>query len=192
MASLSKKIGLRKPSISDTVSVDFDISDNMEKIDGALGEKKMVRRVTGLLPITGTAWRKLPTAADTSLDLILKANAGDWIEVAMSGLWSNETPIGALDVCSNPVAGTAVNSWAQKGGVPVAANLGATCWYAHSGSVLINISGSLLKQVVAEDLDANGLLRVSPWGRSGSSGTRNIFGQTELPFEFWAINHGQP
>ena len=192
MASSTKKIGLRKPSGSDTVNVQFDISDNMEMVDGALGEKKMVRRTTGVLPIGGTAWRKLPTAGETSLDLILKANAGDWVEVSLNGLWSNETPIAALDVCSNPVAGTAVSSWAQKGGAPVAANLGAMCWYAHSGSVLINISGSVLKQVVVEDLDANGLLRVSPWGRSGSSATRNIFGQAELPFEFWAINHGQP
>lgn len=188
MATTTLKMGLRKPAGTDLVNVQFDLSDNFEKIDNALGEKKNARRVSGDMTVT-TAFDHLPANGDTSLDLLLTAKVGDWIEVAVSGFWNQSAGDGIMDVYSHPTSGTRANSWGGIGDSGNPNSNGIMAWYG-TASISHGIGGGVMKQVTGSDLTGN-ILRLGLWARC-TSVTKILQANALSLFEFRAINHGQP
>lgn len=189
MATTTTKILLRKPAGADNVNVALDISGNMDLLDARLGAKVQYRRTTGNMPIS--VLNPITGAGTTTGDLILKAVVGDWIEVSANGLWDNQAFTGYLDVWSR-LAGTPVNSWGGNNWtVPISGHQGIPGWRGEISSYS-QISGSIIRQIVAGDLDGSSNVTLTPYATTGSASVKNIFSSVAVLFEWHAINHGNP
>lgn len=187
MATSTTKVGLRKPALADLVNVTTDISNNMDLIDARIGSKVMVRYTGGNFTIIATAWANLPVAVP---DLAaIKCNVGDYVEIGASGLWNNDAQVGQLDMVS-VVAGVPVNAWGQNG--PENNTwAGIMSWYGIA-SAIRPVSGGMIKQVVAGDLDASSNLTLRLRGFVSAAAGKSMFATVGVPFVYWAINHGNP
>lgn len=190
MATLSVKFSFRKPAPADVVNVQTDINDSMDKIDLALGEKRRYRKTDGDMALANNVTNPVTGAGTTTADLALKAVVGDWVEASLSGQFQNQGFVGLLDVWSR-LAGTPVNSWGGNNwAAPVAGHQGVPGWRGEA-SAFTDISGSVIRQIVAGDIDATGLVTMTPYG-NGLGGPKYISATAAIPFTWHVINHGQP
>lgn len=184
MATSTTKLGLRKPDAADLVNVVTDLDANFQLIDNAAGATAFYVKTTGNYVFAITAW----TLFDPShvSDLVVKAAIGDWVEVKASGTWSNEANAAVLDVQSY-VTGAPINPW---GTAKSGTDIGIPSWQGVSG-VITPFHGSMIKQIVAGDLDVAGNLNLKLYIRvSGSNKT--LFAVADQPFKWWVKNLGQP
>lgn len=144
---------------------------------------KKAQRTAGHVTFSSTT----PTALDTALDLTLAASVGDEIEVGVNGAWggSGTTNYGALDVASL-VAGSAVNWWGTGIG---GANYGIVGWLSLNANQDRIFGGSKLRTIVAGDI-ASGYVTLRLFGWVTTAGSKQVFADTALPFQFWAKNLG--
>lgn len=150
------------------------------------GRVAFSKRASTDLTLNSTVWANV----DTALDLALTAQAGDIVEVALSGTTGNAGSAFALlmDAVSL-VAGAPVNSWAEDG-TPDNTHNGIGGWRSDVASgVIQHVGGSIMKRVVAGDLSGSTLtLRLRY--RTSSAANVTLFATTANPVHFSAKNHG--
>lgn len=160
---------------------------NGAKIYSALTKRDVLyfdkkSRMTTSLTISNTVW----TNVDTGMDITLKADVGDWIEVNASGIWDNQGNDAYMDVVS-VVGGTPINSWGQGGAIRTD-DQGIVAWRGTSTQYGV-IGGAIAKQIVAGDLSGGTvLLRLRMRGSSVSSHV--LFTTQQIPFHWHAKNLG--
>lgn len=140
------------------------------------------RRTAGTVTINSTAW----TNVDTATDLILPAEAGDRVEVAVSTYWNNNAVNGYLDAVSL-IGATIVNSWATDGAVD-ATGLGVLAWFGPTG-VFTPIGGPVFRTLVSGDI-TDGLLTLRLRARTASAANKDLAATTSGPLIFQARNLG--
>lgn len=124
---------------------------------------------------------------DNSLDIVIAAVEGDWVEVGMAGIWGNAAVNGYLDAVS-VVAGSPVTSWGTDAAPD---NTHAPSQWVGVASRFDPISGSLIRRLDAGDVSGGNLtLRVRY--RTLSATNKVLFAVTATPFVFWAHNLLQP
>lgn len=140
------------------------------------------KRTSGDLTLAVQTWSDV----DNAQDITLKAKVGDWVEVGMSGAWSDNPVAACLDIVS-VVSGLPVNSWANDA-APDNSHQGVLAWFGLA-SAIGPFGGSLVKQIVAGDLSGgNVVLRIR--GRTTGLGTKTLFSSAVNPLHFWARNLG--
>lgn len=188
MATLTPKLGLRKPAGSDLVTVSTDVDANMDAIDLAYGAKARFKRTSGSYAVNSTAWASLDTyGAASASDLVLKAVAGDWIEVGFSFAWDNQAMFGVLDVVST-IAGVLQSVWGATQSATDSGIVGCT----GVASAFTYVGGGYMKQCAAGDIDGTGNLTLRVKVRINAAGSKNLFATVDNPFTWWAKNNGQP
>lgn len=141
--------------------------------------------------LNSTNWASLDALAPaTTTDVILDAEVGDTLVANFNGVLGNQTPDAYFDVCTI-IAAARVNSFAKKGAVQAAPGVaGVPAWYV-TGSVFGKPSGAVMYEVVAGDLDANGLVTCRIYYATSTATNRTFYcdGTTYLP-EFSVQNIG--
>lgn len=152
--------------------------------DHALHPVAIARRASTDVTVTSTTWANF----DTALDLTLDANAGDFVEVAVSGMWENQASDACLDVVSL-VSGSPVNSWGSNG-TPDNANTGVLAWFGSTG-VFSPVGGSITRAVISGDL-SGGTLTLRLRTRLLAAGSKDMQAISTAPFIVMAKNLRQP
>lgn len=138
---------------------------------------KLVRttRTAGTLTLNSTAWADV----DNTLDLVLEAAAGEWIEVGISARWANEAPFGVLDAATI-VAGSPVN---HISGNSSGTSQGVQGWLGEGGSY--SKAGAVVPYLVqAGDIDG-GTVRIRLRYRTLTAANKGLYGGTDNRLIFW-------
>lgn len=141
---------------------------------------------------TTTFTTTTPVQIDATLDLVLEAQVGDVIECGISAYWPPSTVAyyGTLDVqaVQSGIYWSSETTTADAGGVPA--------WQSSStptgSSVSSSARGSVMRQIVASDIDANGRVTMRPMGFLSAAGSRALTVSTATRFHFWVKNLGPP
>lgn len=168
------------------VSVAFAAGTATVTVAGGGGSANAVRnqRTSGFITLNSVTW----TDVDNTLDIVIAAVTGDWIEVGVSGFWFNGATNGYLDACS-VVAGAPVNMWGSNA-APDNNFRGVSAWTGVA-SREDAIGGSVIREVLAGDLSGgNVTLRLR--ARTGVAVNKILGadGSGGFPLIFWARNLG--
>lgn len=128
-----------------------------------------------------------PTVVDAGLDVTVAANAGDLVEVGVSGLLGQQGQFVTFDVYSR-VSGSNVAPW----GPGVAASLtpsGVQAWYITNSAVENTLGGSIARVVTSSDV-SSGSLTLRLMYCKATSTARTLYANANNPLKVWAINHG--
>jgi hypothetical protein len=146
------------------------------------GDFAWAQRASTDLTLNSLNWANV----DTAMDLVLAADAGDWVEVAASGLWGSENVTGYLDVVTM-VGSTVTNSFAENGAVSASSG-GITAWRI-DGTAVRSFGGSYFYKLVAGDISSgNVTLRLRY--RTGTATNKTLFSTTLARFVWFGRNHG--
>lgn len=146
----------------------------------------VTRVVSGNIVVTSTTWVSAGT------DLVLQnVFAGDFIQVGSSHSWNNDgAGFAALMNCvSITGASTVVNGWSEDA-AENATGSGCACWRGAGEAITSNSGGSVIRAVVAGDLET-AQLTIRFRVRVSSADTRNLVAVAALPWHAYAKNHGQ-
>lgn len=144
---------------------------------------KVFTRTAGSLTLNSTAWADLPSIG-TTWDATLTAQAGDTIEVSLTGVTGAEAVSNYFDVATI-VSAAPANYFATGGsasgqGIPGAVG---------QASVNIYFLGNYMRTLVAGDISA-GTVTLRVRYRTNTATDRTIFAVADVPFQFWAKNLG--
>jgi hypothetical protein len=163
-----------------------EVRDRFNTVRSYQNRYARAKRTSGSLTVSSATWVDL----DTGLDLVLNASTGDVIEVAVSGVWGVENIPGRLDVVS-VVSNSPVNSFGRDA-APDNNHIGIGGWSNIAGlpNFEESISGSFFRTLVSGDISSGTVtLRLRRRTLSPAS-NKTIYATSELPFEWWARNHG--
>lgn len=135
---------------------------------------------TSSITLNSTSWANL----ENSLDIVLSAKAGDYIEVGTSLFWSSENVAAYLDVVT-VVSDAPVNSFGHDGAPPAS----GTGIIGITAAVSVGRCGSVLRKLVAGDIE-NGTVRLRWRYKTGTAANKGILGNSDVPIVVWARNHG--
>ena len=150
---------------------------------GDSGAKRSVssRRTAGNFAPASVSWADLTSA----MDLVLAAQAGDQILVALNGFWGNDAVFGYLDVASI-VSGSPVNYGSSGSGTQAADGLPG---WVGPAAVYSPVGGSTLFTVAAGDL-SGGQVTLRLRVKCSAAVAKTLFAQTADPLVFSAVNLG--
>lgn len=135
---------------------------------------------TSILTLNSTSWANL----ENSLDIVLTAQTGDFIEVGASLFWSSENVDAFLDVVTI-VGGVPVNSFGHDAPPPAT----GTGILGLAAAVSVGRAGSVIRQQAAGDIDA-GTVRLRWRYKTGTAANKGILAIPDVPMVVWARNHG--
>ncbi len=176
MATNTAKLGLRKPSLTDIINVTTDISDNMQKIDDYIQNRKhrTTRNSAGNISAITNGYQDYNNA----LDIVLDAVAGNMVELSINafiGAGGGPTSIGVVTVNGATLRNTYGN-----------VNALIYC----QTNTLARWQGTITYPVVAGDIDVNGQVRFRVRYQQQQANT--IYADASYPFSFSASNKGTP
>ena len=119
---------------------------------------------------------------DTNLDLVITAAAGDWLEIGVNGLWSNQGVFGRMDAFTWVSAATVNGVSGSSNGVP--GWLGQASSYGPVGA-------PVLYTVVAGDV-SSGTVTLRFRYKVDSASSKTLHAESAAPFKVWARNLGVP
>lgn len=150
---------------------------------GVKGSHK--KRTSGSVTVTTTAWGNF----DTGLDMVLPAQAGDLVEVVVSGTAGDTNSNYLILDAASIVAGSPVNYWG-KDGAESATSYGVLAW-ACTGSQTI-AGGGIARNLVSGDISGGTVtIRLRTRLDSTSPASKSMQASADVPFRCYAINHGQ-
>jgi hypothetical protein len=154
----------------------YELVDDQTGGAGSIVDIDYVRNVSSYAFSVNTDWQDVNTA----LDLTLTAQAGDILEVGVSGQWSSGGQTAWLDVVTR-VSGSPVNSVAENGAAPAnGAGFGVDAWFGIAGATH-PCSGSVLYTLVSGDI-SGGTVTIRLRGRLNAASS----GKTFTTHQMWA------
>jgi hypothetical protein len=155
----------------------------VENVKAIRGDFATSRYTAGDIALNSVTWANWPAGP---ADLVLAADTGDLIEVALSAVSSTEAVTGYLDVVTM-VGAVVTNSFAEAGAVN-ASGTGISAWF-RPPSAQLPVSGSFFYKLVAGDISASTVtLRLR--ARTSAAANKTIFANTNTGVVFFARNHG--
>lgn len=119
---------------------------------------------------------------DTALDIVLTAAAGDWLEIGVNGLWSNQGVFGRME------AFTWVSA-APVNGVSGASN-GVPGWLGVANGFTV-VGAPILYTVQAGDV-SSGTVTLRFRYKVDSASSKTLHAESAAPFRTWGRNLGVP
>ncbi len=184
VSAVSASVSAVSASVSAVSASVSAVSASVSAVSSNQNIYARAKRTAGNLSTASTTWIDF----DTGLDLVLRASAGDVIEVAASGFTNNATSTSLLDVVTI-VSGNPVNSFAVDG-PPSGFSNGIGAWMSVGGSATTSaISGSFFRTLVAGDI-SSGTVTLRLRRRVDTPVSKTILADSNIPFEWFARNHG--
>jgi hypothetical protein len=137
-------------------------------------------RTSSDITLNSTSWANV----DTGIDIVVPAQAGDVLLVALSALFGTENVVGFLDVATI-VSGSPVNY--ISGGAGGASHQGVTSWRGHDSTVYKGAGGTIQYVVQSGDISGgNVTLRLRY--RTASAANKTLYASSNIPLHWSVVN----
>lgn len=128
------------------------------------------------------------TNVSIDLDIKLRANVGDVIEYGLSGSVTSANTTVGFDVYT-VVSSTTVNPFGAGLSAALASTAGVPGWIVGS-STISPISGSILRELLIDDIESSGIVTLRLRYAQGSTDSRILRATADAPLTVWARNLG--
>ena len=143
---------------------------------------KFLNRTAGSVVAT-TSWQPVDSAG--AHDLVIEAQTGDVLVVAVSAQWDPAATNGRLDAVTINASGTPVGSFSGTYG---ATSTGVAAWLGASG-VITGVGGSVMRTITSGEI-FSGQVTVRLMLRSDSAASKTLIATAADPLQFSVRNIG--